>query len=83
MSLESWWRALAKERTARVKSRTERTLARQESAARKAEAKYAHRKPVVTADTGEVVVPPPATPSYLLPLALALGVGVLAMRRKD
>jgi hypothetical protein len=85
MSLESWWKALAKERTERVKSRTARTIARQEAAARTAEAKYGRRKPVVTADTGEVVMPPQdgMGSSWYLPVALVIGLGLLSMRQKD
>ena len=55
MSLESWWKNLAKERTKRVQSRTQRTLARQEAKARVAEARHS-RKAHVVADTGEVIV---------------------------
>lgn len=80
MSLESWWKSLAKERTKRVQSRTRRTLARQESAARVAEAKY-HKRTHVTADTGEVVVEP-APPKMNWYVPAALGVGLLWMMRK-
>lgn len=70
MSLESWWKNLAKERTKRVQSRTQRTLARQEAKARVAEAKHG-RKAHVVADTGEVIVEEPkAGVSWYLPAAM-------------
>lgn len=70
MSLESWWKNLAKERTKRVQSRTQRTLARQEAKARVAEAKHG-RKAHVVADTGEVVIEEPkAEMGWYVPLAL-------------
>jgi hypothetical protein len=81
MSLESWWRSLAKERTKRVQSRTQRTLARQEASARTAEAKYGRKKPQIIQDTGQVVMEeePSGMSGYLLP-ALVLG-GLLLMRQ--
>ncbi len=83
MSLESWWKALAKERTKRVESRTRRTLARQEASARTAEAKYGRKKPQIVQDTGQVVMDeqPSGMGSYLLP-ALVVG-GLLLMNRKN
>lgn len=83
MSLESWWRALAKERTKRVESRTRRTVARQEAAARTAEAKYGKKKPQIIQDTGQVVMDeqPSGMSGYLVP-ALVLG-GLLLWSRKD
>ena len=83
MSLESWWRALAKERTKRVESRTRRTLARQEASARTAEAKYGRKKPQIVQDTGQVVMDeePSGMGGYLVP-ALVLG-GLLLWSRKD
>ncbi len=83
MSLESWWRALAKERTKRVESRTRRTLARQEASARTAEAKYGRKKPQIVQDTGQVVMDeqPSGMGSYLLPV-LVVG-GLLLMNRKN
>lgn len=82
MSLESWWKNLAKERTKRVQSRTQRTLARQEAKARVAEAKHG-RKAHVVADTGEVIVEEPkAEMGWYLPLALG-GVLLWSMTKKD
>jgi len=83
MSLESWWRSLAKERTKRVESRTRRTLARQEAAARTAEAKYGRKQPKIVQDTGQVVMDeePSGMGGYLVP-ALVLG-GLLLWSRKD
>lgn len=85
MSLESWWKALAKERTKRVESRTRRTVARQEASARTAEAKYGKKKPQpqIIQDTGQVVMDeePSGMGGYLVP-ALVLG-GLLLLNRKD
>jgi hypothetical protein len=85
MSLGSWWRALAKERTKRVQSRTTRTIAREESAARKAEARYGgKREPQIVQDTGQLVMDDAPSPmSGYLPLALGLGLLVLMNRKKD
>ena len=85
MSLASWWQALAKERTKRVQSRTERTLARQEAAARKAEARYGKRaKPEIVQDTGQVVMPDESGMSWgsYLPVLLIGGL-LLANRDKS